>query len=123
MLFSHYFQGMKINGVWTELNSQCITKKVDSLSGASHELRQLKPETYYKIELQAHNAIGLSDPAKILLKTPIGESNESYGTYVYRAGYTASDSSVVPKIHSLLFCFLCSLPLFFKIFTMISVCP
>lgn len=103
---------MKVNGIWTELDSQCKIQQVNALSGANYDLGGLKPETYYRIEVRAHNAIGSSDPAKIMLKTAIGESNESYGTYVYRAGYTASNANV-PKIQSLFFV---SCVVFFKFF-------
>lgn len=66
-------------------------------------MRDLSPETYYRIEIRAHNAIGLSQPVTLLLKTARGESTKSYGTLVYRAGYMKGSGNLdVPKIRSLL---------------------
>lgn len=33
----------------------------------------LRPDTYYKIELRAHNAIGFSTPGQAIVKTARGE--------------------------------------------------
>lgn len=90
--------------MWTEVDSECRTQQRPVLDGTNFEMRNLSPETYYRIEIRAHNAIGLSQPASLLLKTARGESTKSYGTLVYRAGYTmgSSGNSDVPKIRSLL---------------------
>uniref|UniRef100_A0A336MUJ8 CSON006072 protein n=1 Tax=Culicoides sonorensis TaxID=179676 RepID=A0A336MUJ8_CULSO len=67
-----YCPGQKINGVWTEMDKDCVTKQRDVLEGNNFEMRNLSPESYYRIELRAHNAIGLSQPASLLLKTARG---------------------------------------------------
>lgn len=99
---------MKVNGVWTELEIECHKKERSVLDGNNFQMRHLNAETYYRIELRAHNAIGMSEPVTLLLKTARGESRGSYGTFVYRAGYMAANSEV-PKVHSLLFYCLCSI--------------
>lgn len=106
-----------MNGAWTELADGCSEKQLNVNEGASLEMRDLKPETSYRVELRAHNAIGLSEPAHLLLKTARGESTGSSGTLIYRAGYmtaaSGTDFVAVPKIHSLLLCLCCSYFLFF----------
>ncbi|XP_055640288.1 fasciclin-2 isoform X3 [Toxorhynchites rutilus septentrionalis] len=65
-----YCPGSKINGIWTELEGACID---DDIPIATHyEMRDLQADTYYRIELMAHNAIGFSKPAHLLLKTARG---------------------------------------------------
>uniref|UniRef100_A0A1Q3FFI0 Putative neural cell adhesion molecule 2 n=1 Tax=Culex tarsalis TaxID=7177 RepID=A0A1Q3FFI0_CULTA len=62
--------GSKINGVWTELEGACIEETIQI--STSYEMRDLQADTYYRIELMAHNAIGFSKPAHLLLKTARG---------------------------------------------------
>ncbi|KAL1375959.1 hypothetical protein pipiens_000073, partial [Culex pipiens pipiens] len=62
--------GSKINGVWTELEGACIEEDIQI--STSYEMRDLQADTYYRIELMAHNAIGFSKPAHLLLKTARG---------------------------------------------------
>lgn len=62
--------GSKINGVWTELEGACIEEDIQI--STSYEMRDLAADTYYRIELMAHNAIGFSKPAHLLLKTARG---------------------------------------------------
>lgn len=110
-----------MNGAWVELDQMCMSQQVHATDGNNMELRDLKPEATYRIELRAHNAIGLSEPSTILLKTARGESTGSSGTFIYRAGYMAAASGAaatatdltVPKIHSLLLCLCCSFLLLF----------
>lgn len=62
--------GSKVNGVWTELEGACIEEDIQI--STSYEMRDLAADTYYRIELMAHNAIGFSKPAHLLLKTARG---------------------------------------------------
>ncbi|XP_034666376.1 fasciclin-2 isoform X7 [Drosophila subobscura] len=62
-----YCPGMKISGSWTELEDRCNT--VDVVETTSYEMTDLNGNTYYRIELKAHNAIGYSSPASIIMKT------------------------------------------------------
>lgn len=38
-----------------------------------YEMKSLKPDTLYRVELRAHNVIGFSAPAEILLRTAKGQ--------------------------------------------------
>ncbi|KPU75270.1 fasciclin 2, isoform E [Drosophila ananassae] len=62
-----YCPGVKISGTWTELENNCNT--VEVVETTSFEMTQLNGNTYYRIELKAHNAIGYSSPASIIMKT------------------------------------------------------
>lgn len=56
-------------------------------------MAKLSPNTYYRIELRAHNAIGFSTPASILMRTARGESdstNNNLGTLLYTSGFVSS---------------------------------
>jgi len=93
-------QGVKISGTWTELENSCNT--VEVVETTSFEMSQLVGNTYYRIELKAHNAIGYSSPASIIMKTTRGESdsaNNNLGTLLYSAGY----NSGVGALHKRLF--------------------
>lgn len=73
--------------MWTELEGACIEEDIPTAT--HYEMRDLQADTYYRIELMAHNAIGFSKPAHLLLKTARGESNKSLGSLynVYSAGF------------------------------------
>ncbi|XP_017030459.1 fasciclin-2 isoform X4 [Drosophila kikkawai] len=62
-----YCPGLKMSGTWTELENSCNT--VEVVETTSFEMTQLNGNTYYRIELKAHNAIGYSSPASIIMKT------------------------------------------------------
>lgn len=57
-------------------------------------LSDLSQDTYYRVELRAHNAIGFSIPTHAYLKTARGEG-ELLGdkNYVYSASFHESTSS------------------------------
>mgnify|MGYP003507277463 FL=1 len=63
-------------------------------------LNQLSQDTYYRVELRAHNAIGFSIPTHIYLKTSRGEgeSNLDDKSYVYSASFESTSSSLKTKI-------------------------
>uniref|UniRef100_A0A2M4AFG3 Putative neural cell adhesion molecule n=2 Tax=Anopheles triannulatus TaxID=58253 RepID=A0A2M4AFG3_9DIPT len=65
-----YCPGSKINGIWTEMEEHCIEQDVVRMT--NFEMRSLQADTYYRIELMAHNAIGFSKAAHVLMKTARG---------------------------------------------------
>ncbi|XP_037936021.1 fasciclin-2 isoform X6 [Teleopsis dalmanni] len=65
-----YCPGVKIAGEWTEFENQCMT--VDVAETTTFEMSRLSGNTYYHIDLRAHNAIGFSSPASIIMKTTRG---------------------------------------------------
>lgn len=86
-------QGTKVNGYWTEMEEHCIEQDIARMT--NYEMRSLQADTYYRIELMAHNAIGFSKPAHVLMKTARGESDHSLGTTydVYPAGFGGFSSA------------------------------
>lgn len=108
-----------MNGIWNEVENLCNTR--DYIEFSNFQLRDLSPDTYYRVELRAHNAIGYSTPTTFLLKTARGESSRSFGTLLYQAGYgsgaaTTSSSAVSKSCASLLFYLCCSLLVFVRRF-------
>lgn len=82
-------------GTWTELENRCST--IDVSETTSYQMTDLSGNTYYRIELKAHNAIGYSSPASIIMKTTRGESdsdNNNLGTLLYSAGFNSGVSSL-----------------------------
>ncbi|XP_049531645.1 fasciclin-2 isoform X2 [Anopheles darlingi] len=65
-----YCPGSKINGIWTEMEEHCMEQDVVRMT--NYEMRSLQADTYYRIELMAHNAIGFSKAAHVLMKTARG---------------------------------------------------
>lgn len=59
-------------------------------------MSSLKGDTYYRIELKAHNAIGFSQPSSLLMRTARGESSNALGSLLYSSG-AGSASAAVPQ--------------------------
>lgn len=82
-------------GTWNELENQCVS--TDVVDSTSFEMSGLSGNTYYRIELRAHNIIGYSSPASIIMKTTRGESdtaNNNLGSLLYTAGLNSASNSV-----------------------------
>ncbi|XP_044731332.1 fasciclin-2 isoform X2 [Chrysoperla carnea] len=63
----------KVNDQWAEKDKElCQLQQFPSIETTAYELNQLQSDTHYKIELRAHNAIGYSIPAQIIIKTARG---------------------------------------------------
>ncbi|XP_018561413.1 fasciclin-2 isoform X2 [Anoplophora glabripennis] len=61
----------KVNGNWEDRD--CIPEPIQrSVQYTSYQLDNLQPDTVYKIELRAYNAIGGSSPAQIRVRTARG---------------------------------------------------
>ncbi|XP_061402949.1 fasciclin-2 isoform X3 [Musca vetustissima] len=65
-----YCPGVKMAGTWHELENQC--QSVEVADSTSYEMSRLAGNTYYRIELRAHNIIGFSSPASVIMKTTRG---------------------------------------------------
>lgn len=63
----------RINGQWRDSVSECSSEIQVSYQYNYYELNDLSADTAYKIELRARNAIGLSSPAQIRVKTARGK--------------------------------------------------
>lgn len=93
-------QTEKVNGEWRDLGT-CSEQISQSFQHTTYMMSNLKPDTTYKVELRAHNAIGHSTPAEVRIRTARGEPDKYYSYYYGEASRTTSYISL----------FLC-LPLF-----------
>lgn len=66
-----YCQIKRVSGEWKELENTCET--VDVKSRTRHWLKNLYSDTFYKVELTAHNAMGFSKPGLAKFKTARGK--------------------------------------------------
>lgn len=46
-------------------------------------MNDLRGDTYYRIEVSAHNAIGYSKPTSLYMRTAVGESANALGSLLY----------------------------------------
>lgn len=101
-----------MNNVWNEIENMCRERDYISYTYSTQLLSDLNADTYYRVEIKAHNAIGYSVPTNVYVKTTRGESSNSFGTLTYQAGYGVH-SSATNKIPCLVvgFSFICSLVL------------
>lgn len=67
-------QGLKVDGAWYEINQLCETKDAPPSEAVGFKLTDLHGDTYYDIQVKAHNANGFSKPAILRIKTAAGES-------------------------------------------------
>ncbi|KAJ8984502.1 hypothetical protein NQ317_014592, partial [Molorchus minor] len=65
--FIRYCVTEKFNGQWRD--KDCSEQIPHSVQYTTYQLSNLSPDTVYKIELRAHNAIGDSSPAQIRVRT------------------------------------------------------
>lgn len=69
-----FVQVTKVNNEWLETDARCTLLEHRSLEVTSYELRGLTPDTFYKVEIRAHNYIGFSVPGQVVVKTAQGTS-------------------------------------------------
>lgn len=72
----------------------CRINHIPITEPTTFELTDLDGDTYYRIELRAHNAIGYSRPISFLLKTARGESPNHLGSLLYSHGAYGSSTSI-----------------------------
>lgn len=68
-----YCQIRRVSGEWETLEDTCRTEDIRTQGRVRHWLRNLYSDTFYKVELKAHNAIGFSKPGSAKFKTARGE--------------------------------------------------
>ncbi|XP_011882613.1 PREDICTED: fasciclin-2 isoform X3 [Vollenhovia emeryi] len=67
-----YCEIKRIPGDWEELPGTCVELDVKSAGRTRQYLKDLKYDTIYSVELQAHNALGFSDPGFAKFRTARG---------------------------------------------------
>lgn len=86
----------KVTGEWRIASeSQCVVEELKSLEAISYEVRGLRPDTRYRMQVRAHNVLGFSLPAQLYVQTALGEYNQESNEVPVKAGfydvYTASE--------------------------------
>ncbi|KAG7188302.1 hypothetical protein KM043_007962 [Ampulex compressa] len=85
-----YCQVKRVSGEWELLEDTCRTVEVKSQGRTRHWLKELYSDTFYRVELKAHNAIGYSKPGMSKFKT----GRESMGINVdYTVDSAPGDTS------------------------------
>ncbi|KAK4886441.1 hypothetical protein RN001_002712 [Aquatica leii] len=85
-----YCVTQKVNGLWRDSESECSDEITQSYQHTTYEMSDLRPDTTYKVELRAHNAIGSSSPAEIRVRTARGLSS-----VVYESGNPSISSAAI----------------------------
>ncbi|KAK9512568.1 hypothetical protein O3M35_000965 [Rhynocoris fuscipes] len=67
-----YCRVQKVEGEWLAIDTGCKDISFRSTELTSVDVKDLAADTYYKIELRAHNSIGYSTPGQVILKTARG---------------------------------------------------
>lgn len=83
-----------MDGAWNEIEHMCVTQNVPITDTTNFKMSSLKGDTYYRIELKAHNAIGFSQPSSLLMRTARGESTNALGSLLYSYGAGSASASV-----------------------------
>ena len=68
-----YCQIKRVSGDWQLLDDTCRAEDVKTQGRLRHWLKNLSSNTYYKVELMAHNAMGFSKPGSAKFKTAMGK--------------------------------------------------
>lgn len=77
--------------MWRDSESECSGEIIQSFQHTTYDMSSLRPDTTYKVELRAHNAIGLSSPAEIRVRTARGEQDQYY-SYSLSSEYNTNGS-------------------------------
>lgn len=88
-------QGLKIDGVWNEVNKLCETRNAPTTETTSFKMTNLRGDTYYQIQIRAHNAMGFSNPVTLLMRTAVGESSNALGSLLYYGPSSAISYSLL----------------------------
>ncbi|ERL88584.1 hypothetical protein D910_05969, partial [Dendroctonus ponderosae] len=78
------------NGEESEV--ECSENIQQSVQYTNYPLENLMPDTIYKVELRAHNAIGDSTPATIRIRTARGEPHQYFN---YKTDFVGSGCGVI----------------------------
>lgn len=74
-MLSNYLPSLQVRekeGQWEAVGEK-TTREVEYPGSSSYKIEGLHSDSYYKIELRAHNEIGFSTPAEAIIKTAHGK--------------------------------------------------
>lgn len=72
---------MTENGEEWKVIGEKITRQIEFPGITTYQVQKLRPDTFYRMELRAHNNIGFSSPAELVIKTANGEYSNSKLTH------------------------------------------
>lgn len=84
-----------MDGVWNEVNKLCETRNAATTETTSFKMTNLRGDTYYQIQIRAHNAMGFSNPVTLLMRTAVGESSNALGSLLYYGHSSAISYSLL----------------------------
>ncbi|KAK8738927.1 hypothetical protein OTU49_003745 [Cherax quadricarinatus] len=70
-----YYQVHNVSGTWENAGTK-TTRQVEHPGETTYTIENLRSNSYYRIELRAHNEIGFSTPAEAVIKTANGPNAE-----------------------------------------------
>ncbi|XP_076247561.1 neural cell adhesion molecule fasciclin 2 isoform X2 [Calliopsis andreniformis] len=94
-----YCQIKRVSGTWEVLDNTCRTEEVKTQGRRKHWLKNLYSDTFYMVELKAHNAIGYSKPGTAKFKTARGIDT----TVVHHQGPLISSAAIIGIVIAVLF--------------------
>lgn len=59
--------------MWTSRRDTCKTEELRSPDRTSLLMDSLNADTFYRVEVRAHNEIGFSRPSELVFKTAMGK--------------------------------------------------
>ncbi|XP_063229305.1 fasciclin-2-like [Bacillus rossius redtenbacheri] len=92
-----YCPARRVNDVWTE-SGECKSVERKFEDSTSFLLSGLQSDTYYKVELRAHNNIGYSKPGQIVIKTAMDPSSRGTDSLVSTSSSGLSSGVIVAII-------------------------
>ncbi|XP_076661576.1 neural cell adhesion molecule fasciclin 2 isoform X2 [Halictus rubicundus] len=84
---------------WETLENTCVTKEIRKQGRTTYWLKDLKSNTFYKVEMKARNAIGFSQPGTSKFKTARGVET----TVVHHQGPLMSSAAIIGIVIAVLF--------------------
>ncbi|CAB3247204.1 unnamed protein product [Arctia plantaginis] len=75
----NYCPVQKVTGEWRIASeSECVVEELKSLEAISYEVRSLRPDTRYRMQVRAHNVLGFSLPAQLYVQTALGVERSGF---------------------------------------------
>ncbi|CAK9816691.1 Fas2 [Anthophora plagiata] len=94
-----YCQIKHVSGEWEVLEETCRTEDIKTQGRMRHWLKNLYSNTFYQVELKAHNAMGFSKPGVAKFKTAKGIDT----TVVHHQGPLISSAAIIGIVIAVLF--------------------
>ncbi|XP_076281409.1 neural cell adhesion molecule fasciclin 2 isoform X3 [Lasioglossum baleicum] len=94
-----YCEVRRVSGEWEVLETTCQGQDIKSQGRTRHWMKNLNSDTFYKVDLRAHNAMGFSQPGTAKFKTARGIDT----TVVHHQGPLISSAAIIGIVIAVLF--------------------